>query len=233
MSCGTRTRSPRWSPISCHLRGHAAGFLLEWQAAGTRQRQASLRHRHDSLGLAMMLMMQLSILTPIGVATSDSPWAGHRHLLGQPWIPRADRHQRCQSELLLRPGKFIATLDAVAVPALIGWFISALLCRLARRDSRRAYHIVAIAVFGLTIIAAAILERGTSATRSIPASSLPVLSAVVADAPTGSAEGFGSGIHRHRASHAHHAAGRQEGTLGARRPSAASSPPASCIRLAA
>ncbi len=76
-------------------------------------------------GLAMMLMMQLSILTPIGVATSGFTmglatgifWA-NRGFLALTATNDGNRNYYYGLE------NFIASLDAVAVPALIGWFIS-------------------------------------------------------------------------------------------------------------
>ena len=57
---------------------------------------------------------------------------------------------------------FLASLAAVAVPALIGFFISGTtLYGWLGGVANRAYHIIAIAVFGLTILSAGILERGT------------------------------------------------------------------------
>src|SRR5579863_1288167 len=59
-------------------------------------------------------------------------------------------------------GNFFATLSAVVVSALTGWFISgtALYGWLAG-IANRSYHIVAVAVFALTTLAAGILEQGT------------------------------------------------------------------------
>ena len=114
-------------------------------------------------GLAMMLMMQLSILTPIGVATSGFAmglatglfWA-NRGCLALTATNDSNRNYYYGLEM------FVATLAAVVVPALIGWFISGTtLYGWLGGIPNRAYHIVAAVVFGLTILAAGILERGT------------------------------------------------------------------------
>jgi YQGE family putative transporter len=114
-------------------------------------------------GVAMMLMMQLSILTPIGVATSGFTmglatgifWA-NRGFLALTATNDANRNYYYGVE------NFIASLASVVVPAMIGWFISGTsLYGWLGGIANRAYHIVAMVVFGLTILAAGILERGT------------------------------------------------------------------------
>ncbi|MDR3777141.1 MAG: hypothetical protein P4K97_09620 [Terracidiphilus sp.] len=114
-------------------------------------------------GVAMMLMMQLSILTPVGVATSGFTmglatgifWA-NRGFLALTATNDGNRNYYYGLE------NFVATLAAVVVPALIGWFISGTtLYGWLGGIPNRAYHIIAIVVFGLTILAAGILERGT------------------------------------------------------------------------
>jgi len=81
-------------------------FYLNGKLLGRVSAKASVRHRHDSVGTG----------NDADDATEHphSHWrcdlgihhgAGYRHLLGQPWIPGADRHQRRQPELLLRPGR--------------------------------------------------------------------------------------------------------------------------------
>jgi YQGE family putative transporter len=114
-------------------------------------------------GMAMMLMMQLSILTPIGVATSGFTmglatgifWA-NRGFLALTATNNSNRNYYYGLE------NFVAILAAVVVPALIGWFISGTtLYGWLGGIPNRAYHIVAMVVFGLTILAAGILERGT------------------------------------------------------------------------
>lgn len=113
-------------------------------------------------GLAMMLMMQLSILTPLGVATSGFTmglatgifWA-NRGFLALTATSDDNRNYYYGVE------NFFATLSAVVVPALIGWFISGTsLYGWLGGVANRAYHIVAIVIFGLTILAAGILEQG-------------------------------------------------------------------------
>jgi YQGE family putative transporter len=114
-------------------------------------------------GVAMMLMMQLSILTPIGVATSGFTmglatglfWA-NRGFLALATTNDSNRNYYYGVEM------FVASLASVVVPALIGWFISGTtLFGWLGGVANRAYHIIAFAVFGLTILAAGILERGT------------------------------------------------------------------------
>ena len=114
-------------------------------------------------GMAMMLMMQLSILTSIGVATSGFTmglatglfWA-NRGFLALTATNEGNRNYYYGVEM------FVATLASVVVPVLIGWFIggTALYGWLGGIPDR-AYHIVAMVVFGLTILAAAIPERGS------------------------------------------------------------------------
>ncbi len=114
-------------------------------------------------GVAMMLMMQLSILTPVGVAISGFTmglatgifWA-NRGFLALTATDDSNRNYFYGVE------NFIASLAAVAVPALIGLFISGtILYGWLGGVANRAYHIIAMVVFGLTILAAGILERGT------------------------------------------------------------------------
>src|ERR1035438_5841152 len=114
-------------------------------------------------GVAMMLMMQLSILTPIGVATSGFTmglatglfWA-NRGFLALTAMNDGNRNYYYGVE------NFVATLAAVVVPASIGWFISGTtLYGWLGGIPNREYHIIAMVVFGLTVLAAGILERGT------------------------------------------------------------------------
>ncbi len=113
-------------------------------------------------GVAMMLMMELSILTPVGVAISGFTmglatgifWA-NRGFLALTATNDDNRNYFYGVE------NFIASLAGVAVPALIGAFISGtILYGWLGGVANRAYHIIAMAVFGLTILAAGILERG-------------------------------------------------------------------------
>jgi YQGE family putative transporter len=110
-----------------------------------------------------MVMMQLSILTPIGVAASGVTmglatgifWA-NRGFLALTATNDSNRNYYYGLE------NFVASLAAVAVPALIGLFISGTaLYGWLGGVANRAYHIIAIVVFGLTILAAGIVERGT------------------------------------------------------------------------
>lgn len=114
-------------------------------------------------GIAIMLMMQLSILTPIGVATSGFTmglatglfWA-NKGFLALSTTNDGNRNYFYGVEM------FVATLAAVVVPAFIGWFISGTsLYGWLGGVANRAYHVVAFVVCCLTILAAAILERGT------------------------------------------------------------------------
>jgi YQGE family putative transporter len=114
-------------------------------------------------GVAMMLMMQLSILTPIGVATSGFTmglatgifWA-NRGFLALTATNDGNRNYYYGLE------NFVAVLNGVVVPALIGWFISGTaLYGWLGGVANRAYRVIALVVFVLTILAAAILERGT------------------------------------------------------------------------
>ena len=113
-------------------------------------------------GVAMILMMQLSILSPIGVATSGFTmglatglfWA-NRGFLALTATNNANRNYYYGVEM------FVATLASVIVPALIGWFISGTtLYGWLGGIPNRAYQIVALVVFGLTVLASGILERG-------------------------------------------------------------------------
>ena len=117
-------------------------------------------------GVAMILMMQLSILSPIGVATSGFTmglatglfWA-NRGFLALTATNNANRNYYYGVEM------FVATLASVIVPALIGWFISGTtLYGWLGGIPNRAYHIVALVVFGLTVLASGILERGVFCT---------------------------------------------------------------------
>jgi MFS transporter, YQGE family, putative transporter len=114
-------------------------------------------------GLAMMLLMRTGVLTPIGIAVSGFAmglstglfWA-NRGFLALATTNDGNRNYYYGLEL------FSGALTAVVVPALIGWFISG--------TSRygwlggipnHAYRIIAAAVFGLTLISAGMLQRGS------------------------------------------------------------------------
>lgn len=114
-------------------------------------------------GVAMMLMMQLSVLTPVGIAVSGFTmglatglfWA-NKGYLALATTDDANRNYFYGVEM------FVATLASVIVPALIGWFISGTaLYGWLGGVANRAYHVIAIVVFCLTIVAAGNLERGT------------------------------------------------------------------------
>jgi YQGE family putative transporter len=114
-------------------------------------------------GTAMMMMMWSGILTPIGIVTSGLTmglasglfWA-NRGFLALATTDDSNRNYYFGVEL------FAATLASVAIPALIGWFISGTaLYGWLGGMANRAYRIVAIVFLGLTIVAAGILERGS------------------------------------------------------------------------
>jgi YQGE family putative transporter len=114
-------------------------------------------------GAAMMLMMQLSIITPVGVATSGFTmglatgifWANRGYLA----LTATNDDNR---NYYYGVENFVAVLAAVVVPALIGWFISGTtLYGWLGGIPNHAYRIIAFVVFGLTILAAGILEKGT------------------------------------------------------------------------
>jgi YQGE family putative transporter len=114
-------------------------------------------------GAAMMLMMKLSILTRTAVAISGFTmglatgifWA-NRGFLALTATNDLNRNYFYGIE------NFVATLNAVIVPALIGWFISGtMMYGWLGGVANRAYRVIALVVFGLTALAAGILERGT------------------------------------------------------------------------
>lgn len=114
-------------------------------------------------GVVMMLLMGSGDLSPVGIATSGLAmglatglfWA-NRGFLALATTDDGNRNYYYGVEL------FVSTLAAVVVPALIGWFISGtVLYGWLGGVANRAYDIIAVAVFCLTVIAAAILERGT------------------------------------------------------------------------
>jgi YQGE family putative transporter len=111
-------------------------------------------------GAAMMLMMKLSILTPVatsglamGLATGIF-WA-NRGYLALTATNDGNRNYYYGVE------NFVASLASVAVPALIGIFISGTaLYGWLGGVANRAYHFIAMVVFCLTILCSVILERG-------------------------------------------------------------------------
>jgi len=119
-------------------------------------------------GVAMMMLMGLHILTPFGIATSGLImgfasgffWA-NRAVLALATTSDGNRNYYYGVEL------FAATLASVAVPALIGWFISgAALYGWLGGAVDRAYRIVAIVFLSLTIVASGLLEQGSFRTPS-------------------------------------------------------------------
>jgi YQGE family putative transporter len=112
-------------------------------------------------GASMMLMMQLSILTPVAVAVSGFSmglatgifWANRGFLA---LIATTDGNRN----YFYGVENFVATLNAVVVPALIGWLISGTqLYGWFGGIPNRAYRLIALVVFLLTLLAAGILER--------------------------------------------------------------------------
>lgn len=114
-------------------------------------------------GMAMMMLMRSGVLTLMGVASAGVAmglatglfWA-NRGFLALATTNDGNRNYYYGVEL------FCAALASVAVPAMIGWFISG-----AARfgwlggGANRAYRVVAITVFGLTCLSAFLLERGS------------------------------------------------------------------------
>jgi MFS transporter, YQGE family, putative transporter len=114
-------------------------------------------------GIAIFLMMQLSVLTPIGVSVSGITmglatgifWA-NRGLLALTATNNENRNYYYGVE------NFFAALAAVIVPALIGWFISSTsLYGWLGGAANRAYHIIAVVVLCFTVLAAWTIERGS------------------------------------------------------------------------
>lgn len=114
-------------------------------------------------GVAMMLMMELNILTSTAVALSGFTMGLATGIF---WANRGflalTATEDCNRNYYYGVENFVATLNNVIVPALIGWFISGTaLYGWMGGMANRAYHVVAAAVFALTVLAAGILERGT------------------------------------------------------------------------
>ena len=114
-------------------------------------------------GVAMLMLMQSGVLTMFGIATSGLAmgfstglfWA-NRGFLALATTNDGNRNYYYGVEL------FSSTLTAVLVPALIGWFIvGAARYGWSGGAANRAYHSIAVAVFGLTVLSALLLERGT------------------------------------------------------------------------
>jgi YQGE family putative transporter len=114
-------------------------------------------------GMAMMLLMRSGVLTLVGVATAGVAmglatglfWA-NRGFLALATTNDGNRNYYYGVEL------FFAALASVAVPALIGWFISGVTSSgWLGGGANSAYRIVAMTVFGLTCLSAFLLERGS------------------------------------------------------------------------
>jgi YQGE family putative transporter len=114
-------------------------------------------------GVAMMLLMRSGVLTPQGIATYGLAmglatglfWA-NRGFLALATTNDDNRNYYYGVEL------FVAALAAVAVSALIGWFISgASLYGWLGGTADRAYRMIALAVLGLTVLSAILPERGS------------------------------------------------------------------------
>jgi YQGE family putative transporter len=112
-------------------------------------------------GIVLMLMMRSGSLSSIDIAASGLTmglatgffWA-NRGFLALATTDDNNRNYYYGVEL------FVATLAAVVVPALIGWFIGGTaLYGWLGGVANRAYRIIAVIAFGLTIMAAGILER--------------------------------------------------------------------------
>jgi len=114
-------------------------------------------------GVAMMLLMRTGVLTPVGIAVSGFAmglstglfWA-NRGFLALATTNDSNRNYYYGLEL------FSGTLAAVVVPACIGWFISGT----GRYGwlggvPNHAYRIIAAVVFGLTLVSASMLQRGS------------------------------------------------------------------------
>jgi len=139
------------------------GILLNW--IGTKHLYAAGMLLS---GVAMMMIMVWSVLTPVGIATSGLTmgvatgffWA-NRIVLALSTTDDSNRNYYYGVEL------FVATLASVAIPALIGWFISGtVLYGWLGGVVNHAYRIIAVVFLCLTIVAAGLLERGSFRTPS-------------------------------------------------------------------
>jgi len=113
-------------------------------------------------GVAMVVMMYSSILTPSGIAVSGLLmgmatglfWA-NRGFLALATTNDENRNYYYGLEL------FVATTASVVVPAVIGWFISGTMqYGWLGGSANRAYKTVAIAVLVLTVWSSLILRKG-------------------------------------------------------------------------
>ncbi|MGD0736029.1 MAG: hypothetical protein ABR976_12825 [Terracidiphilus sp.] len=114
-------------------------------------------------GMAILFLMRLTILTPVGVVVSGFAmglstglfWA-NRGFLALTATDDTNRNYYYGVEL------FASTITAVAVPAMVGWIISGTtLYGWLGGIPNRAYRIIAVFSCCLTALAAAMLERGT------------------------------------------------------------------------
>jgi MFS transporter, YQGE family, putative transporter len=113
-------------------------------------------------GVAMMMLMQSGVLTLAGIAAAGFAmgmatglfWA-NRGFLALATTEDCNRNYYYGLEL------FIAMLASIVVPALVGWFISgASLYGWSGGTANRAYRVVAVGVFALTLLSAWMVERG-------------------------------------------------------------------------
>jgi YQGE family putative transporter len=114
-------------------------------------------------GVAMILLTQSGVLTPLGIAASGLAmglatglfWA-NRGFLALATTRDDNRNYYYGVEL------FTATLASVVVPALVGSLIAGA-TRYGWMDgtANHAYRCIALAVFALTVVSAVLLERGT------------------------------------------------------------------------
>jgi YQGE family putative transporter len=124
-------------------------------------------------GIVLMLMMRSGSLSSIDIAASGLTmglatgffWA-NRGFLALATTDDNNRNYYYGVKL------FVATLAAVVVPAMIGWLIGGTaLYGWLGCVANRAYRIIAVVAFGLTIMAAGIPNAATFAIRRIPLSS--------------------------------------------------------------
>ena len=142
--------------------GNPIAFYLN----GLLLRHVSAKHLYAAgmvlSGLVMMLLMRTGALTPPGIALMGLAmglatgffWA-NRFVLVLAATSDENRNYYFGVEL------FASTLAAVAVPAFVGWFLSRASHWIWLDNSvNRAYRLVAIAFFVVTLVSAAILELG-------------------------------------------------------------------------